>query len=120
MIDIEFGKRFTELMDNADISNSELRELLGISKNNIGNYKNGQIPNATNLYKLSQFFGKSMEYILTGKEATDLSAEEQQLVELFRHADERGKRTILRTAKSESMELESSASRNGLTATGES
>lgn len=55
----------------------------------------------------------SLDWLITGKEAADLTPEEQQLVDYYRRADERGKRTILRTAESESMELESSSSRIG-------
>lgn len=113
MQDLNFGKRFTEILNESGISNQKLTEMAGISKNNIGNYKNGQIPNAMILYKLSQILGKSMEYILTGKEAADLSPEEQELVNLFRHADERGKRNIMRNAEAENMEQESSISANG-------
>lgn len=87
--------------------------LAEISKNNIGNYKNGQIPNATTLYKLSQIFGVSMEYLLTGKEAGELTQDEKKLVDLYRTADERGKRAILRTAEAENMEQESSVSKIG-------
>ena len=89
------------------------KELAEISKNNISNYKNGQIPNATTLYKLSQILGKSMEYIIAGKEPEELTPEEQQLIDYYRKADDRGKRSILRTAESESTELESSASKLG-------
>lgn len=113
MIDIEFGTRFSRIVENSGISNGKLTELAGISKNNIGNYKNGQIPNATTLYKLSQILGVSMEYLLAGKEAADLSPEEQKLVDLYRVADTRGKRNIMRSAEAESAELESSDSKIG-------
>ena len=49
MTDIEFGKRFSELLTLRNITNTKLTELAGVSKNNIGNYKNGQIPNTTNI-----------------------------------------------------------------------
>lgn len=110
MQDTEFGKRFTELMESRNISNTYITEQAGISKNNVGNYKNGQIPNATILYKLSQIFGVTMEYLLVGKEAKDLTPDEQQLVDYYRQADERGKRSILRMAQAESKEETSSTS----------
>lgn len=113
MIDTDFGKRFSSLMEQMGISYTKLTEQAEISKNNVGNYKNGQIPNATILYRLSQIFGVSMEYLLTGKESANLSAEEQKLVDCYRKADDRGKRSIMRTAESESAELESSASKIG-------
>ena len=52
-------------------------------------------------------------WILTGKKDGDLTQEEQQLIDYYRKADDRGKRSILRTAESESTELESSASKLG-------
>ena len=55
----------------------------------------------------------SIDWLITGKEPDQLSPDEKKLVELYRNADSRGKRTILRTAESESMELESSDSKIG-------
>ena len=113
MLDKEFGARFTKILESSKITNAEITRLAEISKNNIGNYKNGQIPNATILYKLSQIFGVSMEYLLTGKEPQELTLEEKKLVALYRSTDERGKRAIIRTAEAESMEQESSESKIG-------
>ena len=113
MIDPEFGKRFTEIIEKSGISNAKLTELAEISKNNISNYKNGQIPNATTLYKLSQILGKSMEYIIAGKESGNLTPEEKLLVDHYRQADDRGRRNIMKIAENESAELESSASKLG-------
>ena len=113
MLDKEFGNRFTKILENSKITNTEVTKLANISKNNIGNYKNWQIPNATTLYKLSQIFGISMEYLLTGKEPEELTPEEKNLVNLYRSADERGKRAIIRTAEAENAEQESLNSRIG-------
>ena len=55
----------------------------------------------------------SVDWLLTGKESGNLTPEEQQLIDYYRRADDRGKRSILRTAESESTELESSASKLG-------
>ena len=55
----------------------------------------------------------SVDWLLTGKESGNLTPEEQQLIDYYRKADDRGKRSILRTAESESTELESSASKLG-------
>ncbi len=70
-------------------------------------------PGSGKVILVAERLGLSLDWILTGKEAADLTPEEQQLVDCYRRADERGKRTILRTAESESMELESSSSRIG-------
>lgn len=74
---------------------------------------NERKPGAEQVYKIAVCLNTTVEWLLTGKEAADLTPEEQQLVDCYRRADERGKRTILRTAESESMELESSSSRIG-------
>lgn len=108
-----FGERLEICMKARKISNSELTQKLKVNKNAIGNYKNGQVPNASILYELSNILGTTMEYLIAGKDAADLTPEEQQLVDLYRRADDRGKRSIMRTAASESAELESSTSRIG-------
>lgn len=59
----------------------------------------------------------SLEWLVTGKNGSDLTPEEQQLVDLYRQADERGKRSILRTAQDEARELESLTSGTGSTGT---
>ena len=40
MLDKEFGNRFTKILENSKITNTEVTKLANISKNNIGNYKN--------------------------------------------------------------------------------
>lgn len=113
MLDVEFGKRFEMLMKSANISNAEITEKAELSKNNVGNYKNGQIPNAQILYRLSQIFGVTMEYLLTGKEAAELSPEEQEIVDCYRATNDQGKRTILTIARSQKQEQSSSISKLG-------
>lgn len=99
MIDNEFGTRFTKILENSKISNTEVTKLAGISKNNIGNYKNGQIPNATILYKLSQIFGISMEYLLVGKDAENLTQDEKKLIELYRNTNDIGQPLTMKHAE---------------------
>lgn len=70
-------------------------------------------PGASKVILVTKRLGLSLDYLLTGKEAGELTPEELQLVEFYRKADERGKRAILRTAESESAELESSACKTG-------
>ena len=117
MENIEFGKRLENLMIKRNISNSQITDLAQISKNNIGNYKKGQIPNAMILHRLSQILGTSMEYLLIGKEPEALTPEEQQLIDAFRAADQRGKRRILQAAETELQEVKSSILPIGSTGT---
>lgn len=99
MIDNEFGVRFSKILENSKITNTEVTKLAGISKNNIGNYKNGQIPNATILYKLSQIFGISMEYLLVGKDAENLTQDEKRLIELYRNTNDIGQPLTMKHAE---------------------
>lgn len=110
---IEFGKRLEKIMKDAQITNAEITRQLNLNKNAIGNYKNGQIPNAAIIIDISNFLGISIDYLLTGKEPEELTLEEKKLVNLYRSADERGKRAIFRTAEAENMEQESSDSMIG-------
>ena len=70
-------------------------------------------PGANKVIMVAERLGLSLDYILTGKEAGNLTPEEQQLVNLYRQADDRGKRSIFRTAQDEARELESSISGTG-------
>ncbi len=80
-----FGERLNTAMKIKGITNSQITEELGLSKNAIGNYKNNNLPRADILYAISQKIGVSMEWLLTGKENTaDLTTDEQQLLADFR------------------------------------
>lgn len=72
-----------------------------------------KIPGSDKAISVANYLDVSLDWLLTGKESKDLTPEEQTLVNYYRKADDRGKRNILRTAESESMELESSTSRIG-------
>lgn len=90
-LDLEnFGKRVSLCMKNSGYTNKTLTEELAVSKNAVGNYINNQIPNAKILYALSQLFGVTMEYLLTGENKNnDLSQNESELLEYFARLPER-------------------------------
>ena len=84
----EFGKRLTECMKISGYTNTKLTEELNVSKNAVGNYKKGQIPNASILYNISQLLGTTVEYLLTGKKTNEtISEEEKQIIDAYRKAD---------------------------------
>ena len=70
-------------------------------------------PGSQKVILVAERLDLSLDWLLTGKESGNLTPEEQQLIDHYRRADNRGKRNILRTAESESTELESSASKLG-------
>lgn len=65
---------------------------------------NDRKPLAEQVYNVAICLNTSVEWILTGKEAAELTPEEQQLVDLYRSADERGRRRIRQTAELEAQE----------------
>ena len=78
---------------------------------------NTNSPSIDKVEIIANFLSVSIEYLITGKEPGDLPPEEQQLIDLYRQADERGKRSILRLVQDEARELELSASGTGSTGT---
>lgn len=64
-----FSPRLRSLIKENKLTQVELSKKLGISKYALNNYVNGtRLPETTILYSLSSFFGKSMEWLLTGEE----------------------------------------------------
>ena len=70
-------------------------------------------PGSQKVILVAERLDLSLDWLLTGKESGNLTLEEQLLVDHYRRADNRGKRSIMRTAESESTELESSTSKLG-------
>ena len=86
--ELDFGKRLTECMEISGYTNTKLTEELNVSKNAVGNYKKGQIPNAIILYKISQILGTTVEFLLTGKKVNEtITEEEKQIIDAYRKAE---------------------------------
>lgn len=68
-------------------------------------------PGSQKVILVAERLDLSLDWLLTGKESGNLTPEEQLLVDHYRRADNRGKRSIMRIAESESAELESSTSK---------
>lgn len=97
----EKGTNFAKLERELGFGNSVIRRW------------NERKPGAEQVYKVAICLNTTVEWLLTGKESGNLTPEEQLLVDHYRRADNRGKRSIMRTAESESAELESSTSKLG-------
>lgn len=93
-------------------SMNALEKKLGFGNGNIRRWET-QVPGSDKVLAVANTLEVSIDWLLTGKEAADLTPEEQRLVDYYRKADDRGKRSILRAAEAESMELGSSSSRIG-------
>ena len=112
------GKRLKHWRKEKGLTMTEISEKTGLSTGGLSAYERDekQIGSKT-LLALWREYNIDIAWILTGKRDSDLTPEEQQLVDLYRQADERGKRSILRTAQDEARELELSTSVTGSTGT---
>ena len=92
-----FWEIFSQLCREKNIKPNPLGSLLGISSATITGWKNGKIPSGNNLLKIAEFFGVSIEYLLTGKERENmkLSINERELLSLFSLLDEREQLKII-------------------------
>lgn len=95
----DFAIRLDECMKKANITNKEITEALNLNKNAIGNCKKGQVPYAETLLDISNYLGTTIEYLLSGKTAAELTEEENYLIQLYRQADTNGKKIIMTNAE---------------------
>jgi transcriptional regulator with XRE-family HTH domain len=62
-----FSRTFCDLMEARGVSQPRLAGEIGIAQSAVFNYRNGRIPKALELLSISQFFGVTMEFMLTGQ-----------------------------------------------------
>lgn len=66
---LNFPARLSSLMETSGLKQKDISEKSGVAASALINYKNGRnLPSAIELYKLSKFFGCSMEWLLTGED----------------------------------------------------
>ena len=107
-------ERIVEQTQKMDITGKELGNLLGLKKSPLTDWKNGKSnPTLEQFSKMCEIFAISPEWLLTGKEAAELSPEEQEIVDCYRATNDQGKRTILTIARSQKQEQSSSISKLG-------
>ena len=109
---MEIVERIKSLCITENITIKELERIIQISNGSIRHW-NEKTPSVERVLLVADYFKVSLDWLVTGKESGKLTPEEQQLIDYYRKADDRGKPSILRTAESESTELESSASKLG-------
>lgn len=110
----EMVKRIREKCEQNGLAISQLEKKAGLSNASIDKWdKLDQKPSYDKIYRVAETLNISLDWLLTGKEGKNLTEEEQKLVDLYRAADSRGQRRILRTAEDEAMEQELSTSRLG-------
>ncbi len=108
------GKRLKAWRKGNNLTLTDISTKTGLSTGGLSAYERDEkLIGSKTLLALWSEYNIDIAWILTGKESGNLTPEEQQLIDYYRKADDRGKRSILRTAESESTELESSASKLG-------
>ncbi|MBR6643066.1 MAG: helix-turn-helix transcriptional regulator [Lachnospiraceae bacterium] len=108
------GQRLKAWRKEKGLSTPEISAKTGLSTGGLSAYERDEkLIGSKTLLALWREYDIDIAWILTGKRAADLSPEEQKLVDLYRCADERGKRSIMRSAEAEATELESSTSQIG-------
>jgi transcriptional regulator with XRE-family HTH domain len=63
---VHFGAALTRVLDKKALNDAQLARAVGCTPTAIGNYKNGRVPRAEELYRIARFFSVSMESLLTG------------------------------------------------------
>ena len=109
---MEIVERIKDLCIAENITIKELERIIQLSNGSIRHW-NEKTPSVERVLLVADHFNVSLDWLVTGKESGNLTPEEQLLVDHYRRADDRGKRSIMRTAESESTELESSTSKLG-------
>ena len=68
-----FREIYNKLLEDRGLTAYKISQGTGISNGNLSEYKSGvKIPSNKNLQKLSEFFGVSVDYLLTGQEPAEL------------------------------------------------
>ena len=83
------GDRITELRKKHNLSQGQLAAQLGVSRQAISKWENGQsMPDAANLITLSEIFDTNIEYIASGVERVDM-AEVEPIIQTVVHEVQR-------------------------------
>lgn len=102
----ELTNRIDQLLINKKIRRADLVRATGIPDSTIRKWISGSIPSAPAVYTIAQYFGVTVEWLLTGqdykeiKSDTELSELEKELIEVFRHLDDRDKNAVMTLAQS--------------------
>lgn len=86
-------ERITNKCKEKKMSIRSLEERTGLSNGTIKRWKT-QEPGALKLHNVAETLGVSIEWIITGKEAEELTPEENRLIECYRISNPEGKDSI--------------------------
>ena len=94
-------ERIESLRNQAGISQGKLEKELGFSNGSISKWKNST-PNQERLKKMADYFGTTVEYLMTGEkpEIPGFEPEHLELIELYSKLNKEQKSAILNMMRS--------------------
>ena len=90
-----FYTRVKTLCKEKNINVTNMLKELGMSTGNTGAWKQGKLPSGEILLKIAHYLDTSIDYLVEGVCADELSPDEKHLVETYRAAPEKAKYKIL-------------------------
>lgn len=95
---------YQKLLDENGLKNADIARLTGISNMTLSDWKNGKsTPKQDKLKKIADYFGVSVEYLMTGEEKkipNPLLADDfTTLIELYDSSNKDGQERIMEYAK---------------------
>ncbi|MEY8355224.1 helix-turn-helix transcriptional regulator [Lachnospiraceae bacterium 54-53] len=95
------NERIKVLLKEKNKKQTELADFIGVSQNTVSDWINkGKSPSANLAYRISDFFGVSLDYLFTGKEfsipvsAENMTEDQIELLKNYVRLDQRGKHKI--------------------------
>lgn len=100
-----FTERIDSLLKENNLCRADIERGTGINEGTIRGWYKGRVPSAETLLLVAQYFNVTVEWLLTGESDSQdkhpiFSKEERELIEIFRHLDERDKNAVLTLAQS--------------------
>jgi len=100
----EISSRIDNALSEKQITRAELSRQTGIPVTTIKSWISGAIPNAEAAYKVAQYLGVTVEWLVTGIKSEGIIKEyteqERELIDIFRNLDERDKNAVITLAQS--------------------
>lgn len=98
-----FAERLKALRKQHNITQEQLASIIGVERSSIGKYegKSRIIPSDDVKYKIAQFFGVSVEYLLGHTDvpiqvnSSEISREENDMILMFRELTDAGQGLVL-------------------------
>ncbi|MBQ4486238.1 MAG: helix-turn-helix domain-containing protein [Oscillospiraceae bacterium] len=90
-----FYTRLQELCKEKNTNVSNMLKDLNLSTGSMGTWKRGKLPTGEILSKIAKYLDTSIDYLVEGVCADELSPDEKHLVETYRAAPEKAKYKIL-------------------------